>query len=60
MLRTITTVLSAFVGIRRKADHDASQPQIRPLQIIVTAVILALLIIVGLVFLVKSIASQAA
>lgn len=60
MLRTITTVLSAFIGIRRKADHEASQAKLSPVQIIVTAIVLALLMIVGLIFLVKLIASQAA
>ena len=59
LLRTVTTVLSAFVGIRRRADHEAAQPNIKLVHVVVTAVVLVLLIIVALVFLVKTIAAQA-
>lgn len=59
LLRTITTVLSAFVGIRRRADHEAAQPKIKLVHIVVTALLMALLIIIGLVFLVKTIAAHA-
>lgn len=55
--KTVTTVLSAFVGIRRKADHEAAPIKIG--HIIVTALILVVLIIVGLVTLVKKIAAHA-
>lgn len=55
LLRTVTTVLSAFVGIRRRADHEASQTAIKPVHIVITAVVLVLCMIIGLVVLVKSI-----
>lgn len=56
-LKTIGTVLSAFVGIRRKTDHEAAQIKIG--HVIVTALILVSLIIFGLVTLVKTIATHA-
>lgn len=60
LLGTVTTVLSAFVGIRRKTDHDAVQPVIKPVHIVVTAVVLVLLIIAGLLMLVKTITTLVA
>ncbi|HEX5092572.1 MAG TPA: DUF2970 domain-containing protein [Burkholderiales bacterium] len=45
------TVLSAFVGIRRRSDHE--RVRITPVQIIVTAVVLVALFIFTLVTVVR-------
>jgi hypothetical protein len=42
----VKTVLSAFVGIRRRADHE--RVRITPLQLVVTAVALVALFIITL------------
>lgn len=47
----VKTVLSAFVGIRRRADHERAR--ITPLQIVVTAVALVALFILTLVAIVR-------
>lgn len=47
----VKTVLSAFVGIRRRADHE--QARITPLQVIVAAVVLVALFILTLVTVVR-------
>ncbi len=47
----VKTVASAFVGIRRRADHERAR--ITPLQIVVTAVVLVALFILTLVTIVR-------
>jgi hypothetical protein len=42
-MQAIKTVLSGAVGIRRKADHEASR--VRPAQIVVVAVVFVALFI---------------
>ena len=43
---TVKTVLYGFIGVRRKADHEAAR--IRPAHIIVVAVVLAILFVLTL------------
>jgi len=50
-LDVVKTVLSAFVGIRRRAEHDRAR--ITPLQVIVTAAVLVALFILTLVTIVR-------
>jgi hypothetical protein len=50
-LDIVKTVLSAFVGIRRKAEHE--QLRITPVQVIVAAVVLAALFIFTLLTVVR-------
>lgn len=42
-LDTVKTVLSGFIGVRRRSDHDSAR--IRPLQLIAVAVLFVLLFI---------------
>jgi hypothetical protein len=42
-LDTLKTVLFGFIGVRRKSDHESAR--IRPLQLIVVAVLFAMLFI---------------
>jgi Protein of unknown function (DUF2970) len=50
-LDIVKTVLSAFVGIRRKAEHE--QLRITPVQVIVAAVVLVALFIFTLLTVVR-------
>jgi hypothetical protein len=50
-LDVVKTVLWAFVGIRRKSEHE--RLRITPLQVIVTAVVLAALFIFTLLTVVR-------
>ena len=50
-LDIVKTVLSAFVGIRRKSDHE--QLRITPVQVVVAAVVLAALFIFTLLTVVR-------
>ena len=54
-LDIVKTVLSAFVGIRRKAEHE--QLRITPVQVIVAAVVLAALFIFTLLTVVRIVTS---
>ena len=51
MLDVAKTVLSGLIGIRRRADHEGVQ--IRPLQVIVAAVVLVALFIFTLLTVVR-------
>jgi hypothetical protein len=51
MMAAVKTVLSGFVGIRRKADHE--QAQLRPLRVIVVGVALAALFVLTLITIVR-------
>jgi hypothetical protein len=42
----IKTVLSGFIGIRRKADHERAR--IHPAQIVVVAIVFLILLIVAI------------
>jgi hypothetical protein len=56
-LAAVAAVLSAFFGVRRRADHEAVK--LKPLHVIVTAVAAAAVFVVSLVLLVKFIVSRA-
>ena len=47
----LRTVLSAFIGVRRRDDHE--KVRVTPLQVIVTAVIAAALFVLGLIAVVR-------
>ena len=51
MMAVLKTVLSGLVGIRRKADHD--KVRVRPLQLIVAALVLVSAFIVTLITIVR-------
>jgi len=56
-LSAVATVLSAFIGIRRGKASREDLAKLRPVQIIVAAVICAGILIGSLIMLVKHIAS---
>jgi hypothetical protein len=45
-LDTVKTVLSGFVGVRRKSDHEAAR--IKPAHIIILAIVFVVLFVVTL------------
>jgi hypothetical protein len=51
MRAALKTVLSALIGIRRKADHDSQR--INPLHVIVAGVVLAALFVFTLITIVR-------
>ena len=50
-------VLSAFVGIRKRAAHEHDAVTITPLQVIITGIIFAAIFVLSLVMLVRTITS---
>lgn len=55
-LQVVKVVLSAFVGIRRRSAHDEHAQAITPLQVVITGVVAAALLVVVLVTIVSLIA----
>jgi hypothetical protein len=56
-LQVVRAVLSAFIGIRKGAAHENDAATITPVQAIVTGVIAAALLVVGMVLLVRFVIS---
>lgn len=56
-LAVVKTVLSAFFGVRRRADHEAVK--LNPVHVIVTAVVAVAVFVVTLILLVRFIVSSA-
>ena len=56
-LQVAKAVLSAFIGIRKRAGHERDAVTITPLQVIVTGVIFAAIFVLSLVVLVRHITS---
>lgn len=50
-METIKTVLSGFIGIRRKSDHE--QAELKPLQIVVAAIVLVAIFVGTLITIVR-------
>ena len=56
-LQVVKAVLSAFIGIRKRAAHEHDAVTITPLQVIVTGIIAAAVFVLSLVVLVRWITS---
>jgi hypothetical protein len=56
-LQVAKAVLSAFIGIRKRAAHEKDAVTITPLQVIVAGLIGAAIFVVSLVILVRTITS---
>ena len=52
-LQVAKAVLSAFIGIRKRAAHEHDAVTITPLQVIVTGIICAAIFVLSLVLLVR-------
>lgn len=56
-LQVARAVLSAFIGIRKRAAHEHDAVTITPLQVIVTGVVFAAIFVLSLIVLVRYITS---
>jgi hypothetical protein len=56
-LQVAKAVLSAFIGIRKRAAHERDVVTITPLQVIVTGIIFAAIFVLSLIVLVRYITS---
>ena len=52
-LQVVKAVLSAFIGIRKGAAHDRDMATLKPLQVIVTGIVAAALLVLGVLLLVR-------
>jgi Protein of unknown function (DUF2970) len=59
-LQVAKAVLWSFLGIRRRAEHEADLVRLTPLQVIVAGLIGAVLFVGTLVLIVRFVISQAA
>jgi len=53
------TIAGSFLGIRRRAEHDADAQGLSPVRIVIAGVVGAAIFVVGLVALVKFIVASA-
>jgi len=56
-LQMVKAVLSAFIGIRKGAAHDRDMATLKPVQVIVTGIVAAALLVLGIATLVHFITS---
>jgi DUF2970 family protein len=56
-LQVIKAVLSAFIGIRKRAAHERDAVTITPAQVIVAGLVAALIFVLSLIMLVRWITS---
>jgi hypothetical protein len=54
-MQTLKTVLSGFIGIRRRADHEKAA--LKPVHVVLTAIALAIVFIAILVTIVRIVTS---
>jgi hypothetical protein len=59
-LQAAKAVLSAFLGIRKRAGHEKDLARLKPAQVVVAGLVGALIFVLSLVFLVKFIIGRAA
>ncbi len=53
--RTMKAVLWSFFGVRKRSDHEKDAEQLNPLHVIIAALIGALLFVLVLILIVKSV-----
>jgi len=53
LLATVSAVLWAFLGVRRRADYQSDVDKLNPLHLMAVGLVLALVFVVGLIFLVN-------
>lgn len=55
---TLSAVVWAFLGVRRKADYQRDIERLNPLHLVVVGIFMALLFVLGLIFLVNWVVAQ--
>jgi preprotein translocase subunit Sec61beta len=53
VIEAVKTVMAAFLGIRRRENHDRETVAIRPVHVVVTGVALAALFVLTLITIVR-------
>jgi hypothetical protein len=53
MIDAVKTVMAAFLGIRRRENHDRETVAIRPLHVVITGVAMAALFVFTLITIVR-------
>jgi len=59
LFKNVVTVLSAFVGIRGRRNHEETAASLTPLQVIITGIVAAALFVTTLLVLVRILISNA-
>ena len=59
-LQVIKAVLWSFLGIRRGSEHEADAVRLKPAQVIVAGIVLAVIFVVTLVVIVRIVIGAAA
>lgn len=59
MLKNVVTVLSAFIGVRGKRNHEETAASLTPVQVIITGVVAAALFVTTLILVVRVLISIA-
>jgi hypothetical protein len=60
VFETVRAVAWSFFGVRKGRDHEADMAKLNPVVVILTGVFLAACFVVGLIFLVRAVVSNAA
>jgi amino acid transporter len=55
---TLSAVLWAFLGVRRKSDYQQDIERLNPLHLMAVGIVMALLFVLGLIFLVNWVVTQ--
>ncbi|OFZ71719.1 MAG: hypothetical protein A2W04_01840 [Betaproteobacteria bacterium RBG_16_64_9] len=58
-LQVVKAVLWSFLGIRRRAEHEADAVRLKPAQVIVAGILLAALFVMALIMVVKLVIGSA-
>ncbi len=55
---TLSAVVWAFLGVRRKSDYQRDIERLNPLHLVAVGIFMALLFVLGLIFLVNWVVAQ--
>lgn len=58
MWNAFKAVLWSFLGIRKRADYEADQKRLKPLQVIIAGLISAMVFVLLLVFVVRAVVAK--
>ena len=57
LARSFKAVAWSFIGIRKNSEHDKDMHMVKPVQVIVVGIVLALLFVVGLIMVINLVVS---
>ena len=53
LVQSFKTVAWSFIGIRRRSEHDKDMSTLKPVQVIIVGLVLALLFVAGLIMVIN-------